>query len=70
MQDYRIGVFDLLIVLEGTLYIGEADRQWELQPWDMLRLFSRGIAADRGHQFTYVSQKTFQISAIIFSYPS
>ncbi|WP_337101290.1 AraC family transcriptional regulator [Paenibacillus sp. YIM B09110] len=33
-----IGVFDLLIVLEGTLYIGETDRQWVLQQWDMLIL--------------------------------
>ncbi|GMK37284.1 putative HTH-type transcriptional regulator YisR [Paenibacillus sp. CCS19] len=34
----NIGVFDLLIVLEGKLFIGEADRQWELKPWDMLIL--------------------------------
>ncbi|MGF7036733.1 hypothetical protein J2T17_007808 [Paenibacillus mucilaginosus] len=33
---------------------------------DMLRLFSRGIATDRAHEFTYVSQKTMQISAFIF----
>ncbi|MBM7565140.1 AraC family transcriptional regulator [Paenibacillus sacheonensis] len=34
----NIGVFDLLIVLEGSLYMGEEDRQWELQQWDMLLL--------------------------------
>ncbi len=31
----NIGVFDLLIVTKGTLYIGELDHQWELKAWDM-----------------------------------
>lgn len=33
-----IGVFDLLFVTEGTLYIGEENRRWALGPGEMLIL--------------------------------
>ncbi|MHA7963196.1 helix-turn-helix domain-containing protein [Paenibacillus sp. CAU 1782] len=33
-----IGVFDMLIVAEGALYIGESGREWKLEKWDLLIL--------------------------------
>lgn len=32
----RIGVFDLLVVVSGKLYIGEEDQNWEVSPGQML----------------------------------
>jgi AraC-like DNA-binding protein len=37
-----LGVFDLLIVVSGTLHIGENGREWSLGEGDMLMLLPRG----------------------------
>jgi len=35
---HNIGVFDMIVICSGTLYIGEEHHEWAMQPGDMLLL--------------------------------
>ncbi|WP_282937927.1 AraC family transcriptional regulator [Paenibacillus sp. RC67] len=61
----NLGMFDLLLVRQGTLYIGEEDRRWELSAGEMLILLP-----DRYHYATTPCQEETLFYWLHFQVPA